>query len=58
MKSLRTLAFVGAALFLALSASAGTTLENAVAADDIEAIKAMGPSALQRQARLYAAGDE
>jgi len=58
VKSLRTLAFVAAAFCLALSASAGTTLENAVAADDIEAIKAMGPSALPRLARLYAAGDE
>ena len=58
MKSLRTLAFVAVALFLALSASAGTPLENAVAADDIEAIKAMGPSVMPRLARLYVAGDE
>ena len=58
MKSLRTLAFVAAALSLALFASAGTTLEDAVAADDLEAIKAMGPSVMPRLARLYAAGDE
>jgi len=43
VKSLRTLAFVAAAFSLAISASAGTTLENAVAADDLEAIKANGP---------------
>ena len=58
MKSLRTLAFVAAAFSLALFASAGTTLEDAVAADDLEAIKAMGPSVMPRLARLYAAGDE
>lgn len=58
MKSLRTLAFVAAVLSLAIFASAGTTLENAVAADDLEAIKAMGPSVMPRLARLYAAGDE
>jgi len=58
VKSLRTLAFVAAAFSLALFASAGTTLEDAVAADDLEAIKAMGPSVMPRLARLYAAGDE
>jgi HEAT repeat protein len=52
------LAFVAAAFSLALFASAGTTLEDAVAADDLEAIKAMGPSVMPRLARLYAAGDE
>ena len=58
MKSLRTLAFVAAAFSLALFASAGTTLEDAVAADDIDAIKAMGPSVMPRLARLYGAGAE
>ena len=58
MKSLRTLAFVALTVFLAAFASAGTTLENAVAADDLEAIKAMGPSVMPRLVRLYAAGDE
>ena len=58
MKSLRTLAFVAAAFSLALFASAGTTLETAVAADDIEAIKAMGPSVMPRLARLYGTADE
>jgi len=58
VKSLRTLAFVAAAFSLAIFASAGTTLEDAVAADDLEAIKAMGPSVMPRLARLYAAGDE
>jgi HEAT repeat protein len=52
------LAFVAAAFSLALFASAGTTLDNAVAADDLEAIKAMGPSVMPRLARLYGAGDE
>jgi HEAT repeat protein len=58
VKSLRTLAFVAAAFSLALFAWAGTTLDNAVAADDLEAIKAMGPSVMPRLARLYGAGDE
>ena len=68
MKSLRTLAFVAATFSLAIFASAGTTLdqptramvaaEQAVAADDLEAIKAMGPSVMPRLVRLYAAGDE
>ena len=58
MKSLRTLAFVAATLSLAIFASAGTTLEQAVAANDLEAIKAMGPSVMPRLVRLYAAGDE
>jgi HEAT repeat protein len=58
VKSLRTLAFVAAAFSLALFASAGTTLETAVAADDIEAIKAMGPSVMPRLARLYGAANE
>ena len=57
MKSLRTLAFVAAAFSLALFASAGT-LEDAVAANDIDAIKAMGPSVMPRLARLYGAADE
>ena len=58
MKSLRTLAFVAAALLVAHFAGAANTLEDAVAADDLSAIKAMGPSVLPRLARLYAAGDE
>ena len=58
MKSLRTLAFVAAALSLAIFASAGSTLDQAVAADDLEAIKAMGPSVMPRLARMYGAGDE
>jgi HEAT repeat protein len=58
VKSLRTLAFVVVTAFLAAFTSAGTTLEDAVAADDLEAIKAMGPSVMPRLARLYAAGDE
>jgi HEAT repeat protein len=58
VKSLRTLAFVVAAVSLAIFASAGTTLQEAVAADDIEAIKAMGPSVMPRLARLYGAADE
>jgi HEAT repeat protein len=52
------LAFVVATVSLAAFASAGTTLENAVAADDLEAIRALGPSVMPRLARLYAAGDE
>ena len=58
MKSLRTLAFVALAFSLAFSAWAGTTLEQAVAATDVDAIKAMGPSVLPRLARLYGAADE
>jgi len=58
VKSLRTLAFVAAALSLAIFASAGSTLDQAVAADDLEAIKAMGPSVMPRLARMYGAGDE
>jgi hypothetical protein len=66
VKSLRTLAFVAAAFFLAIFASAGTTLEQptsvlveqAVAADDLEAIKAMGPSVMPRLVRMYGAADE
>jgi HEAT repeat protein len=58
VKSLRTLAFVVVTVFLAAFAAAAITLEQAVAADDIEAIKAMGPSVMPRLARLYAAGDE
>jgi HEAT repeat protein len=58
VKSLRTLAFVAAAFSLGLFASAGTTLEDAVAGNDIDAIKALGPSVMPRLARLYAAGDE
>ena len=58
MKSLRTLAFVAAALSLATFASAGSSLDQAVAADDLEAIKAMGPSVMPRLARMYGAGDE
>ena len=57
MKSLRTLAFVAAAFSLALFASAGITLEDAVAADDLEAIKAMGPLSC-RASPLYGAADE
>jgi len=52
------LAFVVVTVFLAAFAAAAITLEQAVAADDIEAIKAMGPSVMPRLARLYAAGDE
>jgi hypothetical protein len=52
------LAFVAAALLVAHFAAAATTLEDAVAADDLNAIKAMGPSVMPRLARLYAAGDE
>jgi HEAT repeat protein len=52
------LAFVAATFSLPLFASAGTPLENAVAADDLEAIKAMGPTVMPRLARLYGAGDE
>jgi HEAT repeat protein len=52
------LAFVAAALLVAHFAAAATTLEDAVAADDLSAIKAMGPSVMPRLARLYAAGDE
>jgi HEAT repeat protein len=52
------LAFVAAAFSLALFASAGTTLEDAVAANDLEAIKAMGPSVMPRLVRLYGAADE
>ena len=58
MKSLRTLAFVAAALSLAIFASAGSSLDQAVAANDLEAIKAMGPSVMPRLARMYGAGDE
>ena len=58
MKSLRTLAFVVVTVFLAAFASAGTTLENAVAANDVEGIRAMGPSVLPRLARLYGSADE
>jgi len=58
VKSLRTLAFVAAALSLAIFASAGSSLDQAVAADDLEAIKAMGPSVMPRLARMYGAGDE
>jgi HEAT repeat protein len=58
VKSLRTLAFVAAALLVAHFAAAASTLEDAVAADDLDAIKAMGPSVMPRLARLYAAGDE
>jgi len=58
VKSLRTLAFVAAALLVPHFAAAAGTLEDAVAADDLSAIKAMGPSVMPRLARLYAAGDE
>jgi HEAT repeat protein len=58
VKSLRTLAFVAAAFSLALLVSAETTLEHAVAADDLEAIKAMGPSVMPRLVRIYGAADE
>ena len=58
MKSLRTLAFVAAAMSLAIFASAGSSLDQAVAADDLEAIKAMGPSVMPHLARMYGAGDE
>jgi HEAT repeat protein len=58
VKSLRTLAFVAAAFSLALFASAGATLEQAVAANDLEAIKAMGPSVMPRLVRMYGAADE
>jgi HEAT repeat protein len=52
------LAFVAAAFSLALLVSAETTLEHAVAADDLEAIKAMGPSVMPRLVRIYGAADE
>jgi len=52
------LAFVAAALSLAIFASAGSSLDQAVAADDLEAIKAMGPSVMPHLARMYGAGDE
>jgi len=58
VKSLRTLAFVAAALLVPQFAPAAGTLEDAVAADDLSVIKAMGPSVMPRLARLYAAGDE
>ena len=59
MKSLRTLGFAVAALAVAvLAAASPVDLERAVAADDLEAIKAMGPTVMPRLARLYAAGDE
>jgi len=52
------LAFVAAALLVPQFAPAAGTLEDAVAADDLSVIKAMGPSVMPRLARLYAAGDE
>jgi HEAT repeat protein len=58
VKSLRVLAFVVAALSVAAFTAAANRLEDAVAADDLEAIKAMGPSVMPRLARLYGAGDE
>jgi len=68
VKSLRTLAFVVATVSVAAFASAATTapapptassaLDAAVTANDVEAIKAMGPSVMPRLVRLYAAGDE
>lgn len=60
MKSLRTLGIAVAALAVAVFAAAASAvdLEQAVAADDLDAIKAMGPSVMPRLARLYRAGDE
>ena len=70
MKSLRVLAFVVAAFSLAAFSAAAAAkdlaqptsalvaAEQAVAADDLEAIKAMGPSVMPRLARLYGTGDE
>jgi HEAT repeat protein len=60
VKSLRTLGFAVTALAVAVFAAAASavTLDQAVAADDLEAIKAMGPSVMPRLARLYSAGDE
>ena len=65
MKSLRVLAFVVAALSVATFAATAnneqqptSALAAAVAADDLQAIKAMGPSVMPRLARLYSAGDE
>ncbi len=70
MKSLRTLGFAVAALAVAVLAAAASAVtleqptsamvaaEQAVAADDYEAIKAMGPSVMPHLVRLYAAGDE
>jgi HEAT repeat protein len=52
------LAFVAATFSLAIFASAGTTLEQYVAANDLEAIKAMGPSVMPRLVRMYGAADE
>jgi HEAT repeat protein len=52
------LAFVAAVFSLAIFASAGTTLEQYVAANDLEAIKAMGPSVMPRLVRMYGAADE
>jgi HEAT repeat protein len=42
----------------AAGSGSSAALERAVAADDLEAIKAMGPPVMPRLARLYAAGDE
>ena len=68
MKSLRTLAFVLTTVFVAALASAAApaqplpnasaALDTAIAANDIEAIKAMGPAVMPRLVRLYGAGDE
>jgi hypothetical protein len=70
LKSLRTLGFAVAALAVAVLAAAASAVtveqptsamvavEQAVAADDYEAIKAMGPSVMPRLVRLYGAGDE
>jgi len=58
VKSLRTLSFVVATVLLAAFAAAAVDLEQAVAANDLEAIKAMGPSVMPRLARMYGAGDE
>ncbi len=53
-----TLAAVTAAAVSIHAAPPPSDLERAVASDDFEAIKAMGPSVMPRLARLYSAADE
>jgi HEAT repeat protein len=55
---LRILGFAVAAVAVSIFAAAAADLERAVAADDLEAIKAMGPSVMPGLVRLYGAGDE
>jgi HEAT repeat protein len=49
---------VRAVAVAAPSDTAARDVERAVVADDLEALKAMGPSVMPRLARLYRAGDE